>query len=114
VNFLIDLGFTFYTNYEGRKARELAENPNAALVFYWPQLHRQIRIEGSVAKVDKEMSEEYFRSRSKVYILKVSDRLCLFLVLIFCLSYLTSNLTSNKLRLHLNKRENNVTIILTF
>jgi len=58
-------GFTFFTNYEGRKARELEENPNAALVLYWPELHRSVRIEGTVKKVTREVSEDYFYSRSK-------------------------------------------------
>ena len=62
-DFSQETGFTFYTNYGGRKAQELAENPNAALLLYWPQLHRQVRIEGSVEKVDRRISEEYFRSR---------------------------------------------------
>ena len=56
-------GFTFFTSYEGRKAGELAENPRAALIFYWPDLERQIRIEGDVQKVSKLESEEYFLSR---------------------------------------------------
>lgn len=57
-------GFTFYTNYHSRKGRELAENPYAALVFYWRELDRQIRIEGKVAKVGEEESDEYFATRS--------------------------------------------------
>ena len=56
-------GFTFYTSYEGRKAGELTENPRAALIFYWPDLERQIRIEGDVQKVSKKESEDYFLSR---------------------------------------------------
>src|SRR5262245_10343042 len=44
-------GFTFFTNYESRKGRELAENPWAALVFYWPELERQVRVEGQVSQV---------------------------------------------------------------
>jgi pyridoxamine 5'-phosphate oxidase len=55
--------FCFYTGYEGRKAAELAENPRAALVFHWPELGRQVRIEGSVAKVSAEQSDRYFASR---------------------------------------------------
>jgi pyridoxamine 5'-phosphate oxidase len=55
--------FCFYTGYEGRKAAELAENPQAALVFHWPELGRQVRIEGSVAKVSAEQSDRYFASR---------------------------------------------------
>ena len=58
-------GFVFYTNYSGRKGKELAENPQAALVFYWPQLGRQIRIEGRVAKVSPRESDNYFSSRPR-------------------------------------------------
>lgn len=56
-------GFVFYTNYESQKGRELAENPHAALVFYWAELSRQVRITGSVSKVSVEESESYFKSR---------------------------------------------------
>ncbi len=56
-------GFVFYTNYESQKGRELAENPYAALVFYWAELERQVRITGQVQKVTREESENYFRSR---------------------------------------------------
>ena len=56
-------GFIFYTNYESKKAQDLVENPQAALVFFWAELERQIRIEGIVSKVDKEISEAYFHSR---------------------------------------------------
>lgn len=56
-------GFVFYTNYESQKGRELAENPNAALVFYWAELERQVRIAGTVSKVSREESEEYFKTR---------------------------------------------------
>lgn len=58
-------GFVFYTNYEGRKARELAENPLAAAVFHWPMLGRQVRIEGVVEKVSAEQSAAYFHSRPR-------------------------------------------------
>ena len=58
-------GFVFYTNYESRKGMELAENPNAALVFYWRQLERQICITGTVSKVSREESEAYFRTRPR-------------------------------------------------
>jgi pyridoxamine 5'-phosphate oxidase len=58
-------GFVFYTNYESRKGRDLAENPRAALVFNWPQLRRQVCIEGSVTKVSREESEAYFRTRPR-------------------------------------------------
>ena len=56
-------GFTFFTNYDSRKGSELEENANAALVFYWPELERQVRIEGSVTKVSQQESEEYFWTR---------------------------------------------------
>lgn len=58
-------GFVFYTNYESRKSRELAGNPWAALVFYWEALHRQVCIEGSVSKMTRSESEEYFESRPR-------------------------------------------------
>ncbi len=58
-------GFVFYTNYESPKGRELAENPNAALVFYWRQLERQICITGTVSRVPREESEAYFRTRPR-------------------------------------------------
>ncbi|HEV2567265.1 pyridoxamine 5'-phosphate oxidase [Sphingomonas sp.] len=58
-------GFVFYTNQEGRKAGELAANPNAALLFHWKSLRRQIRIEGPVTQVSDEESDAYFASRSR-------------------------------------------------
>ena len=58
-----DSGFVFYTNYLSRKAKELDENPQACLLFYWSQLWRQVRIEGTVEKVSAAESEEYFQSR---------------------------------------------------
>jgi pyridoxamine 5'-phosphate oxidase len=56
-------GFVLYTNYESRKGQELAENPQATLVFWWAELERQVRISGSVEKVSAAESEEYFHSR---------------------------------------------------
>jgi pyridoxamine 5'-phosphate oxidase len=56
-------GFVFYTNYEGRKSRELAENPWAALVFFWVDLSRQVRIEGRVERVTSQESDAYFAIR---------------------------------------------------
>lgn len=56
-------GFTFFTNYESRKGEELRANPYAALVFFWREQHRQVRIEGKVEKIPAEHSEEYFQSR---------------------------------------------------
>lgn len=58
-------GFTFYTNYLSRKGKEIARNPSAAMVFYWAELERQVRIEGHLEKVSKEESERYFHSRPK-------------------------------------------------
>jgi pyridoxamine 5'-phosphate oxidase len=56
-------GFVFYTNYESRKGRELAERPVAALTFMWKELERQVRVEGSVEKVSAEESDAYFATR---------------------------------------------------
>jgi pyridoxamine 5'-phosphate oxidase len=56
-------GVTFFTNYESRKAQQLADNPRAALNFHWPWLERQIQIEGTVQKVGREKSKEYFDKR---------------------------------------------------
>ena len=56
-------GFTFFTNYESRKARELEANPHAALVFFWQELERQVRIEGRVERASDEESDRYFHGR---------------------------------------------------
>ena len=58
-------GFVFYTNYEGRKGRELEENPRAALLFYWGELERQVRIEGTVSRASEEESDAYYASRPR-------------------------------------------------
>jgi pyridoxamine 5'-phosphate oxidase len=58
-------GFVFYTNYESRKGRELAENGRAALLFYWDPLGRQVRIEGQVQRTSAEESAAYVRSRPR-------------------------------------------------
>src|SRR4030065_2440114 len=58
-------GFVFYTNYESTKAKDLDENPNAALLFLWIELERQVRISGEVEKVSQADSEEYFISRPR-------------------------------------------------
>ena len=58
-------GFVFYTNYESRKAHELAVNPFAALLFYWDPLGRQVRIEGTVERTTAEESAAYIRSRAR-------------------------------------------------
>jgi pyridoxamine 5'-phosphate oxidase len=60
---LHDDGFVFFTNYESRKGNELALNNRAALVFFWKELERQVRIEGTIEKVSDRESEEYFHSR---------------------------------------------------
>jgi pyridoxamine 5'-phosphate oxidase len=60
-----DEGARFYTNYESRKAGELAANPRAALAFYWPALHRQVRLEGPVERLPAEESDAYFGSRAR-------------------------------------------------
>lgn len=56
-------GFVFYTDYASRKGQELAGNPRAALLFYWIELEREVRIEGSVEKTSTRESDEYFASR---------------------------------------------------
>lgn len=58
-------GFVFYTNYNSAKAQQLDANPYAALVFYWPQLDQQVRVEGSVSKTSSEESREYFATRPR-------------------------------------------------
>ena len=58
-------GFVFYTNYESRKGRELTENPRAAACFWWSQLDRQVRIEGTVEKLSDEESDAYFAIRPR-------------------------------------------------
>ncbi|KAF3887017.1 MULTISPECIES: pyridoxamine 5'-phosphate oxidase [Nostocales] len=58
-----DRGFVFFTNYNSQKGQELAENPQASLVFWWAELERQVRISGSVEKISDKESDEYFYSR---------------------------------------------------
>lgn len=58
-------GFIFYSHYAGPKGHDLAENPRAALVFYWPDLERQVCISGVVSRLPREESEAYFRSRPR-------------------------------------------------
>ena len=58
-------GFVFYTNYNSLKARELDSNPQAALVFYWPQLERQVRVEGKVERTPATESDAYFKTRPR-------------------------------------------------
>jgi len=59
-------GFIFYTNYTSRKSGEILDNPIVALNFFWDALERQIRIEGEIQKVEKEVSDAYFNSRSRL------------------------------------------------
>lgn len=58
-------GFCFFTNYESEKGKQLAENANAALVFFWQPLHRQVRIEGTIVRMTDAESDEYFHSRPR-------------------------------------------------
>ncbi len=61
-----DGGIRFFTNYEGRKARELEANPRAAVLFYWEPLHRQVRVEGRVARTSDHESDAYFAGRPRM------------------------------------------------
>lgn len=58
-----EAGFTFFTVYDSRKGRQIAENHNVALTFFWKELERQVRIEGEAEKIDPKESDEYFYSR---------------------------------------------------
>jgi pyridoxamine 5'-phosphate oxidase len=60
-----ELGLVFFSNYGSRKGGELDANPQAALLFHWPELGRQVRIEGAVSRVSREDTEAYARSRSR-------------------------------------------------
>ena len=62
---LLENRFLFYTNYMGRKAKEIESNPNVCLIFYWDPLHRQVIIEGEAHKVSREISEKYFQTRQR-------------------------------------------------
>jgi pyridoxamine 5'-phosphate oxidase len=62
---LDDRGFVFFTNYDSRKARDLAAHPFGALVAFWEPLHRQVRIEGAIEKIDGAASDAYFASRPR-------------------------------------------------
>jgi pyridoxamine 5'-phosphate oxidase len=57
--------FLFYTNYQSKKGRELEENPACAITFFWPDIERQVRIEGVASRVDSKLSDEYFQSRPR-------------------------------------------------
>lgn len=56
-------GFSFFTSYESRKARQMLQNPYGALVFYWAELERQVRIEGKIVRATEKESDDYFRTR---------------------------------------------------
>ncbi len=58
-------GFVFFTNYNSNKGKQIEENPKVALVFFWGDLERQVRIEGDIEKISRQDSEEYFNSRPK-------------------------------------------------
>jgi pyridoxamine 5'-phosphate oxidase len=58
-------GFVFYTNYLSRKGKEITKNPLGAINFFWSEMERQVRIEGTIEKLSKEQSENYFHSRPK-------------------------------------------------
>ena len=60
-------GFSFYTNHESRKGRDLGENPRAALTFHWKSLRRQVRVEGTVDLVEDALSDAYFASRPRAH-----------------------------------------------
>ncbi len=60
---LVETGFVFYTNYRSHKGQELEQNPKAALIFFWKELERQVRVEGMVEKISEAESETYFASR---------------------------------------------------
>jgi len=59
-------GFVFFTNYESRKAKEITGEPYAALTFFWPELQRQVRIEGMIEKVSAKESDDYYASRGRL------------------------------------------------
>lgn len=61
-----DRGFIFYTNYLSRKGQDITKNPSAALVFFWQELERQVRVEGIIEKLDEKESEKYFHSRPRM------------------------------------------------
>ena len=60
-----DDGFKFYTNYLSRKGKEISKNPLGALIFHWGDMERQVRVEGTIEKLDRDYSEKYFHTRPK-------------------------------------------------
>lgn len=65
LKFVNEKGLAFFTNYQSRKGNELNKNPKAALVFFWTELERQVRVEGKVSKLSRKISNEYFNLRPK-------------------------------------------------
>ncbi len=63
LKFIDDDGLAFFTNYDSRKGKEILKNPNGAILFFWKELERQIRIEGKIEKITKKDSQDYFDSR---------------------------------------------------
>lgn len=62
---IVDGGFSFYTNYDGRKGRDIAENPKVSANFFWPQSEQQVRLEGVVEKLSPLQSQSYFATRPR-------------------------------------------------
>jgi pyridoxamine 5'-phosphate oxidase len=60
---IVEGGFSFYTRYTSAKGEDIKHNPSVSLLFYWPELHRQVRIQGRAAKLSPELSDQYFHSR---------------------------------------------------
>ena len=58
-------GFVFFTNYESKKGLQILQNPLGALVFFWPELERQVRVEGKIVRTSEEESDQYFKTRPK-------------------------------------------------
>jgi len=58
-------GFVFYTHYDSDKGQQIEDNPKASLMFFWPEVDRQVRIEGTLEKISKQQSEDYFHSRPR-------------------------------------------------
>ncbi|MDD3035081.1 MAG: pyridoxamine 5'-phosphate oxidase [Bacteroidales bacterium] len=63
MKYFTEEGFIFFTNYRSKKGKQLEENPKASLLFFWPRLVRQVRIEGLVERCSEQLSDEYFNSR---------------------------------------------------
>lgn len=63
LKFITEEGFTFFTNYDSKKGQQINKNPKAGIVFFWPELQRQVNIEGTISKSSETISDEYFYSR---------------------------------------------------